>query len=454
MGRSQSYAFFLLPTRAWELGVGGLVALVAAPRSARAELGPAMRRRGVPPLAWRPGAGSAWRSSWVRASPSPTPTWFPGYAAAVPVLGTALVIWCGTASPRRRTDAGVVGRPGPAPGATLVLGLPLALAAPDPRARRPSSGSWSLGGRLALVAVCRARSRSSATATSSSRSASARRYRQPAGHHDRGGADLHRRGGRGDPGWRHLWEHRPLDGGPAVAAEPLTAPPVFEDEVPGQPLAEPADGRGRPARRLRATAATSSGGDASLGRVSWVRRTATGRWCCSATPTPPSGSRPSMTYATEHGVRLVDPDQTLLPVRRHAQGQRGQPVHHLRRVAGPGHRGPERGPTRADRHGQLPRPPPVGGWLGDRGLERRAGPDPRRAPGGEPGGGHRRHPALRRDALVLPVRPPRGCRRVRPAPLGGARRRVAGHRGGDDSSGRRGLCRPQPTTCAPTSAAW
>jgi peptidoglycan/LPS O-acetylase OafA/YrhL len=95
--RSQPWAFFSLPTRAWELGVGALIAL----------LGEGAVRR-VRPV-W------AMAGSWVGLGlvvaavvsfDASTP--FPGYAAIVPVVGTALVVFFGQA-PTGRVLLGVLG---------------------------------------------------------------------------------------------------------------------------------------------------------------------------------------------------------------------------------------------------------------------------------------------------------------------------------------------------------
>ena len=82
-----SMAFFSLPTRAWELALGGLVALTAT------------QWRRLPPLA---AAAMGWAGLLVilvacnRLGPT-TP--YPGTAALLPVLGTALVIGAGCATP-------------------------------------------------------------------------------------------------------------------------------------------------------------------------------------------------------------------------------------------------------------------------------------------------------------------------------------------------------------------
>jgi peptidoglycan/LPS O-acetylase OafA/YrhL len=88
---SQPWAFFSLPTRAWELAVGGLVAL-AAP-----EIG---RLRGRPLVGWI-GLGLV---VWSVTTYTDT-TAYPGTAALVPVLGAAAIIAAGCGA---RTDSGPV----------------------------------------------------------------------------------------------------------------------------------------------------------------------------------------------------------------------------------------------------------------------------------------------------------------------------------------------------------
>ena len=117
-------AYFVTPTRAWELGVGALLALVAAP--GRARLTPAGRAR---PLAWAGSAPIAWPPCvYTGATP------FPGWPALLPVARRGR----GDRAPARprgrwspaapaRAAAGAVAR------RHLLLGLPLALA--DDRAR-------------------------------------------------------------------------------------------------------------------------------------------------------------------------------------------------------------------------------------------------------------------------------------------------------------------------------
>jgi peptidoglycan/LPS O-acetylase OafA/YrhL len=85
---SQPWAFFSLPTRAWELAAGGVVALGA----------PTLRRLpGVvaAALGWLGVAAVLWSITQLSAS---TP--FPGTAALVPVGGTVAVIAAGCATPR------------------------------------------------------------------------------------------------------------------------------------------------------------------------------------------------------------------------------------------------------------------------------------------------------------------------------------------------------------------
>ena len=85
---SQPWAFFSLPTRAWEPAIGGLVAL-AAPRL-----------RGLRPwVAVALGWGGLAAICWAVVAYGPT-TPFPGVAAALPVLGTAAVVVAGCAAPR------------------------------------------------------------------------------------------------------------------------------------------------------------------------------------------------------------------------------------------------------------------------------------------------------------------------------------------------------------------
>ncbi|MFD4959112.1 acyltransferase family protein [Microbacterium sp. NPDC058389] len=81
---AQPWAFFSLPARAWELGVGGLTAVLLQQR--RRVVG----ERWAPILGWTGIAGVT--ASIVLFS---SETVFPGVAAALPVLGTAAVIAAG-----------------------------------------------------------------------------------------------------------------------------------------------------------------------------------------------------------------------------------------------------------------------------------------------------------------------------------------------------------------------
>lgn len=81
---NQPYAFFLLPFRAWELGVGGLVAIVL---SRHASIVP---RRYAGPVGW---LGLAIMVTPIFAFSDGTV--FPGYWAAIPTVGAALVILAG-----------------------------------------------------------------------------------------------------------------------------------------------------------------------------------------------------------------------------------------------------------------------------------------------------------------------------------------------------------------------
>lgn len=82
----QPWAFFLLPTRAWQLGVGALVALavIAAPRLSEPRWWKA-------PLAWVGLAGIV-VAGFVYGPETPYPSWY----AALPVVATAAVILGGS----------------------------------------------------------------------------------------------------------------------------------------------------------------------------------------------------------------------------------------------------------------------------------------------------------------------------------------------------------------------
>lgn len=80
----QPYAFFLLPTRAWELGVGGLAAFLLRARP------DVVRGRTAGILGW---AGLVGITASILLFTAHTP--FPGYMAAIPVLSTAAVVVAG-----------------------------------------------------------------------------------------------------------------------------------------------------------------------------------------------------------------------------------------------------------------------------------------------------------------------------------------------------------------------
>ncbi|MFD1845090.1 acyltransferase family protein [Arthrobacter flavus] len=85
---SQPAAFFLLPTRAWELGVGALAAFAL--------------HAGLIRLNGRTAAAGTWvglAGIAVSLVVLNSGTVFPGWAALLPVLSTAAVIICGSASP-------------------------------------------------------------------------------------------------------------------------------------------------------------------------------------------------------------------------------------------------------------------------------------------------------------------------------------------------------------------
>ena len=101
---SQPWAFFSLPTRAWEFVAGGLVAL-GAPQLAR------VPRQVAGVAGWLGAALIGWA---VIAFTGATP--FPGRAALLPVIGAAILIAVGCAAPRRGTSLALSRRPLPAIG--------------------------------------------------------------------------------------------------------------------------------------------------------------------------------------------------------------------------------------------------------------------------------------------------------------------------------------------------
>ena len=116
-------AYFITPTRAWEFGLGGLLALLPA-----IERSPGRFRAG---LSW---AGLAAIAAAAIFYTEKTP--FPGYAALLPVLGALAVIAAGAPTRRWAPTRGLELPAGPVPRRRLLLGLPVALAAADLRALR------------------------------------------------------------------------------------------------------------------------------------------------------------------------------------------------------------------------------------------------------------------------------------------------------------------------------
>jgi peptidoglycan/LPS O-acetylase OafA/YrhL len=146
---AQPWAFFSLPTRAWELTAGGLVALGA----------PLLRRLPAAvaaALGWSGFAAVIWSAAGFD---STTP--FPGTAALVPVGGTAALLAAGSAAPRLGPDVVLRRRPLQLAGKlsyswylwhwpVLIL-VPAALGHPLPSWQRFALAGGS--GLLALVTV-------------------------------------------------------------------------------------------------------------------------------------------------------------------------------------------------------------------------------------------------------------------------------------------------------------
>ena len=84
---SPASAYFVTPTRMWELAVGGMVATVGVAGDGRAKVV-------AVPVAWLGLAGVV-----VSGVTYTGETLFPGYTALLPVLGTAAVIWAGSQHP-------------------------------------------------------------------------------------------------------------------------------------------------------------------------------------------------------------------------------------------------------------------------------------------------------------------------------------------------------------------
>ena len=94
-------AYFVTPTRVWELGIGGVLAAVVGSLAAGSPWRSASSRRARMALTWAGLAAIAWSAMTYTGS---TP--FPGWHAVTPVLGTAAVIAAG--DPRGPAGAGDV----------------------------------------------------------------------------------------------------------------------------------------------------------------------------------------------------------------------------------------------------------------------------------------------------------------------------------------------------------
>ena len=109
-GADPAAAYFVTPTRAWEFGLGGLLAFCRVRAPARLRVAVA----GLVAIA-------------VAAATFSADTAFPGVAALLPVLGACAVIWARAPAARpHRPPRAVRGR-------HLLRGLPVALVAADPR---------------------------------------------------------------------------------------------------------------------------------------------------------------------------------------------------------------------------------------------------------------------------------------------------------------------------------
>ena len=128
-------AFFSLPTRAWQLAAGGLVALTAG------------QWRRLPP---RAAAIAGWAGLGVillACTRLGAATPYPGTAALLPVLGAVLVIGAGCAAPvaGMRPCAGSVADAGDRPGLLLVVPVALAGAACSHRHCWATRWGWPAG---------------------------------------------------------------------------------------------------------------------------------------------------------------------------------------------------------------------------------------------------------------------------------------------------------------------
>jgi peptidoglycan/LPS O-acetylase OafA/YrhL len=92
---AQPWAFFGMPTRAWEFACGGLAAVGRVPTG--------LRRRVAPGLTAWAGAGAVALSVLAYSDT----TTFPGFAALAPALGTALVLGAGAGAPGSRLQQAI-----------------------------------------------------------------------------------------------------------------------------------------------------------------------------------------------------------------------------------------------------------------------------------------------------------------------------------------------------------
>lgn len=103
--QSQPVAYFITPTRIWELAAGGLIAfLPTASQSSRAARFPLLAQAAHPILSW-----IAWIAIATCAFRFSATTQFPGYIALIPVAATAYLLWRQPAthgwSPQRLSEA-------------------------------------------------------------------------------------------------------------------------------------------------------------------------------------------------------------------------------------------------------------------------------------------------------------------------------------------------------------
>ena len=128
-------AYFSPFTRAWELGIGALVACLS---TRLILLKPAVQAL----LSWGGLAAVA-----VAALAFDATTVFPGYAAALPVVGTAALLAGGLRAGLVGAAAAAVGAADAGGGGLVLLAVPLALAGADHRQPRRGGRPWAGAGR-------------------------------------------------------------------------------------------------------------------------------------------------------------------------------------------------------------------------------------------------------------------------------------------------------------------